>query len=149
MPSRFRFADDVNCEDFTLLFCRGRLRKHKALKRTCWTIFVPIRSFVFPYPRCRHRRGLFKVPPVDWRTVVKTQKNWGGKWYFFYSISLKYTTQAHSYKNQKFVRLKYTLAEMINLRKTYSPIKYGLKIINTWSWILETLVASSLFLLNR
>ena len=52
---------------------------------------------------------------------------------FFYSISLKYTTQAHSCKNQMFVRLKYTLAEMINLRKTYSPVKYGLKIINTWS----------------
>ena len=35
----------------------------------------------------------------------------------FYSISLKYTTQAQSYKNQKFLRLKYMPAEMINLRK--------------------------------
>ena len=52
---------------------------------------------------------------------------------FFYSISLKYTTQARSYKNQMFVRLKYTLAEMINLRKTFSPVKYSLKIINMWS----------------
>ena len=33
-----------------------------------------------------------------------------------------------------FVRLKYTLAEMINLRKTFSPVKYGLKIINMWSY---------------
>ena len=43
---------------------------------------------------------------VDWRTVEKTQQNWGAKRYFSL-LSLKYTTQAHSYKNQMFLRLKY------------------------------------------
>ena len=36
----------------------------KVLKRTCWAIVLLIRSFVFPCPRCRRRRGLFKVPIV-------------------------------------------------------------------------------------
>ena len=35
---------------------------YKVLKRTCWAIVLPIRSFVFPCPRCRRRRGLLKVP---------------------------------------------------------------------------------------
>ena len=34
---------------------------YKVLKRTCWAIVLPISSFVFPCPRCRHRRGLLKV----------------------------------------------------------------------------------------
>ena len=41
---------------------------------------------------------------------------------YFYSVLLKYTTQAHSYKNQMFLRLKYMPALMINLRKTFSPV---------------------------
>ena len=49
----------------------------------------------------------------------------------FYAVSLKYKTQAHS---QMFLGLKYMLAYMINLRKTYSPAKYGLKIINMRSY---------------
>ena len=53
---------------------------------------------------------------------------------FFYAVSLKYKTQAHSYRNQMFLGLKYMLAYMINLRKTYSPAKYGLKIINMRSY---------------
>ena len=32
MPSRFRFADDANCGDFTLLFCIGRLRNVQSFK---------------------------------------------------------------------------------------------------------------------
>ena len=36
---------------------------------------------------------------------------------FFSAVSLKYKTQAHSYRNQMFLRLKYMLAYMINLRK--------------------------------
>ena len=32
-----------------------------------------------------------------------------------------------------FLKLKYMPAEMINLRKTFSPVKYVLKIINMWS----------------
>ena len=32
-----------------------------------------------------------------------------------------------------FLRLKYMPAGMINLRKTFSPVKYDLKIINMWS----------------
>ena len=35
---------------------------YKVLKRTCWAIVLPIRSFVFPCPRCRRRRGLLRVP---------------------------------------------------------------------------------------
>ena len=35
---------------------------YKVLKRMCWTIVLVIRSFVFPCPRCRRRRGLLKVP---------------------------------------------------------------------------------------
>ena len=35
---------------------------YKVLKRTCLAIVLPIRSFVFPCPRCRRRRGLLKVP---------------------------------------------------------------------------------------
>ena len=35
---------------------------YKVLKRTCWAIVLPIRSFLFPCPRCRRRRGLLKVP---------------------------------------------------------------------------------------
>ena len=38
---------------------------YKVLKRTCWAIVLPTRSFVFPCPRCRRRRrGLPKVPIV-------------------------------------------------------------------------------------
>ena len=35
---------------------------YKVLKRTCWAIVLPIRSFVFPFPCCLRRRGLLKVP---------------------------------------------------------------------------------------
>ena len=35
---------------------------YKVLKRTCCAIVHTIRSFVFPCPRCRRRRGLLKVP---------------------------------------------------------------------------------------
>ena len=52
---------------------------------------------------------------------------------FFYSMSLKYTTRAHSYKNHMFLGLKDMPAQMINLRKTFSPVNYGLKINNMWS----------------
>ena len=37
---------------------------YKVLKRTWWAIVLPIRSFVFPCPRCRRRRGLLKVPII-------------------------------------------------------------------------------------
>ena len=37
---------------------------YKVLKRTCWAIVLPTRSFVFPCPRCRRHRGLPKVPIV-------------------------------------------------------------------------------------
>ena len=40
---------------------------YKVLKRTCWAIVLPTRSFVFPCPRCRRRRGLPKVPIVKFR----------------------------------------------------------------------------------
>ena len=53
---------------------------------------------------------------------------------FFYAVSLKYKTQAHSHRNQMFLGLKYMLAYMINLRKTFSPAKYDLKIINMRSY---------------
>ena len=32
LASRFRFADDANCGDFTLLFCIGRLRNVQSFK---------------------------------------------------------------------------------------------------------------------
>ena len=51
--SRYRFAQDG-------------LEMNKVLKRTCWAIFLSIRSFVFPCPRCRRRRGLLKVPDIMW-----------------------------------------------------------------------------------
>ena len=35
---------------------------YTVLQRTCWAIVLLIRSFVLPRPRCRHRRGLLKVP---------------------------------------------------------------------------------------
>ena len=46
-----------------------------------------------------------------WRehTITNTAKL-RRKMQFFYSISLKYTTQAPNYKNQMFLRLKYMLA---------------------------------------
>ena len=40
----------------------------------------------------------------------KKRPKLGRKMIFFYSISLKHTTQAHSYKNRMFLRLKYTPA---------------------------------------
>ena len=51
--SRYRFAQDG-------------LEMNKVLKRTCWAIFLSIRFFVFPCPRCRRRRGLLKVPDIIW-----------------------------------------------------------------------------------
>ena len=39
-----------------------RLRNVQSLKRTCWAIVLPTRSFVFLCPRCRRRCGLLKVP---------------------------------------------------------------------------------------
>ena len=47
--SRSCFAEDDN-EMYTVL------------KRTCWTIVLPIISFVLSRRRCRHRSGLRKVP---------------------------------------------------------------------------------------
>ena len=47
---------------------------------------------------------------VDWRTFVKKKKKTAKlrrKMIFFYSISLKYTTQARSNENQMFIGLKY------------------------------------------
>ena len=44
---------------------------------------------------------------VDWRTFVKNTAKLRRKMIFFYSISLKYTTQARSNKNQMFLGLKY------------------------------------------
>ena len=40
---------------------------HKIFKRTCCAIVLPIKSIVFPCPRCRRRRrrGLLKVPIID------------------------------------------------------------------------------------
>ena len=70
MPSRFRFADDANCGDFTLLFYLGRLRNVQSLKRTCWAIVLPTRSFVFLCPRCRRRCGLLKVPILKSHNVI-------------------------------------------------------------------------------
>ena len=82
-PSRFRFADDANCGDFMLLFCRERLRNVQSLKRTCWAIVLPIRSFVFPCPRCRRRRlcGLLKVPSIKGRL-----KKLGGSLEFYRAL---------------------------------------------------------------
>ena len=43
---------------------------YKVLKRTCWAIVLPIRSFVFSCPRCRRRRRrrrrrrLLKIPII-------------------------------------------------------------------------------------
>ena len=53
MPSRFRFADDANCGDFTLLFCIGRVRNVQSFK-----------TYVLRYcsAGCRRCRGLLKVP---------------------------------------------------------------------------------------
>ena len=51
--SRYRFAQDG-------------LEMYKVLKHTCWAIVLPIRSFVFPCPRCRRRRGLLKVLNIMW-----------------------------------------------------------------------------------
>ena len=39
-------------------FSRGRLRNVQSLKRTCWAISLPLRSFVLPFPR--YRCGLLK-----------------------------------------------------------------------------------------
>ena len=44
---------------------------------------------------------------VDWRTFVKKYSKIKEENDIFYSLSLKYTTQARSYKNQMFLRLKY------------------------------------------
>ena len=44
---------------------------------------------------------------VDWRTFVKNTAKLRRKMIFSYSISLKYTTQARSNKNQMFLGLKY------------------------------------------
>ena len=38
---------------------------YKVLKRTCWAIVLPNRSFVFPLRRCHRRRGLLKVPIIE------------------------------------------------------------------------------------
>ena len=38
---------------------------YKVLKLTCCAMVHTIRSFVFPCPRCRRRRGLLKVP-IHW-----------------------------------------------------------------------------------
>ena len=38
---------------------------HKIFKRTCCAIVLPIKSIVFPCPRCRRRRGLLRVPIID------------------------------------------------------------------------------------
>ena len=43
---------------------------YKVLKRTCCAIDLPIRSFVFPCPRCCRSRGLLKVPIIP--TIVPT-----------------------------------------------------------------------------
>ena len=61
---RFPFADGANFGDFTLLFCRGRLRNIYILRRTCWAVFLSIISFVLSCSRCRRRLGLLKVPGV-------------------------------------------------------------------------------------
>ena len=57
-----------------LLFCRLGLLffhvlvavapepKYKVFQRTCWAIVLPIRSFVFPSPRCRRNRVETPVP---------------------------------------------------------------------------------------
>ena len=44
---------------------------YRVLKRMCRAIVLPIRSFVFPCPRCRRRRGLLKVPIILRRTAKK------------------------------------------------------------------------------
>ena len=61
---RFPFADGANFGDFTLLFCRGRLRNICILRRMCWAVFLSIISFVLSCSRCRRRLGLLKVPGV-------------------------------------------------------------------------------------
>ena len=55
LPSRFRFADDANCGDFTFLFCIGQLRNVQS-----------------------RRRGLLKVP-----NILMPAVSWGEKeiWY--------------------------------------------------------------------
>ena len=47
----------------------GFVEMYKVLKRTCWAIVLPIRSFVFPRPRYRRRRGLLKAPISYWMEV--------------------------------------------------------------------------------
>ena len=75
MPSRFRFADDANCGDFTLLFCIGRLRNVQTHVLSC--------IFCFPCPRCRRRRGLQKVN--------RHCMFFGLDWFYFSLLSLWYT----------------------------------------------------------
>ena len=47
---------------------------YKVLKRTCWAIVLPIRSFVFPCPCYRRRRGLLKVP-ISERDIVQAHRS--------------------------------------------------------------------------
>ena len=42
----------------------------QSLKRTCWAIVLPTRSFVFLCPRCRRRGGLLKVPILKSHNVI-------------------------------------------------------------------------------
>ena len=57
---RSLFSDHANFGDFTLLFCRARLRNvHTFKTKTCWAIDLSVRIFFLSSPRCR---GLLKVP---------------------------------------------------------------------------------------
>ena len=53
---------------------------YKVLKRTCCAIVHTIRSFVFPCPRCRRRRGLLKVPSYSLTGVTTSRAtSWAGR----------------------------------------------------------------------
>ena len=45
------------CDDFTFLFCRGRLGNVQSLQPLCHAIVLFLRSFVSPRSCCRCRSG--------------------------------------------------------------------------------------------
>ena len=65
LPSWFPFANDANCGDFTLLFCRGRLRIVQSYKRHVLAFVLLIGSYFFPFLLRPRYRGLLKVATVE------------------------------------------------------------------------------------
>ena len=65
LSSWFLFANDANCGDFTLLFCRGRLRIVQSYKRHVLVFGLLIGSYFFPFLLRPRYRGLLKVATVE------------------------------------------------------------------------------------